>query len=286
MLSFKTKQLDEKAPPGMKQLVKGFKADGMDDDKAFALAWSIYNKKKKSEEKTPARPQEDDSGWVEEYITEKSINGVSATDMEAVIVVAFNGGWDKAKDTFGLKKETYEAGEAIALNIAKDIKSETNAPANSMIHFGSGVGKLNPKWLGSNGTPKTDLYSTSGINISLKQAGGSQVMSGYKEETLSTFNAAISSMGDKAPKEINKLMKDLEPVLKKITVPGNVNTIIKSIKDKSTPKGVRAKVGSGKRMLDIKFNKKEYEAKKAEIIDWKAAMKALNPVFNDFFEAN
>ena len=93
MLSFKTKQLDEKAPPGMKALVKGFKADGMDDDKAFALAWSIYNKKKKSEEKTPARPQEDDSGWVEEYITEKSINGVSATDMEAVIVVAFNGGY-------------------------------------------------------------------------------------------------------------------------------------------------------------------------------------------------
>ena len=33
----------------MKALVKGFKADGMDDDKAFALAWSIYNKKKKSE---------------------------------------------------------------------------------------------------------------------------------------------------------------------------------------------------------------------------------------------
>ena len=54
MLSFKTKQLEEKAPPGMKQLVKGFKADGMDDDKAFALAWSIYNKKKKTEEKTPA----------------------------------------------------------------------------------------------------------------------------------------------------------------------------------------------------------------------------------------
>ena len=66
MLSFKTKQLEEKAPPGMKQLVKGFKADGMDDDKAFALAWSIYNKK--TEEKTPHK--DDDSGWVEEYITE------------------------------------------------------------------------------------------------------------------------------------------------------------------------------------------------------------------------
>ena len=65
MLSFKTKQLEEKAPPGMKQLVKGFKADGMDDDKAFALAWSIYNKKK-TEEKTPHK--DDDSGCVEEYI--------------------------------------------------------------------------------------------------------------------------------------------------------------------------------------------------------------------------
>ena len=36
----------EEAPPGMSDTVKKFKADGMDDDKAFALAWSIYNKKK------------------------------------------------------------------------------------------------------------------------------------------------------------------------------------------------------------------------------------------------
>ena len=38
----------EEAPPGMSDTVKKFKADGMDDDKAFALAWSIYNKKKES----------------------------------------------------------------------------------------------------------------------------------------------------------------------------------------------------------------------------------------------
>ena len=35
----------EEAPPGMSGTVKKFKADGMDDDKAFALAWSIYNKR-------------------------------------------------------------------------------------------------------------------------------------------------------------------------------------------------------------------------------------------------
>jgi len=36
----------EEAPPGMSNTVKKFKADGMDPDKAFALAWSIYNQKK------------------------------------------------------------------------------------------------------------------------------------------------------------------------------------------------------------------------------------------------
>jgi len=222
----------------------------------------------------------------EQYLNEGKKAKVSATDMEAVIVIAFNGGWEKAKDTYGLKEETYRLGEEVALGIVADIRKTTKASNNSMIHFGSGAGKLNPKWLGTNGTPKTDLYSTDGINISLKQKGGSQVMSGYKEETISTFHAAIANMGDAAPKEINKLIKQLDPVLRKITVPGNINTIIKSIKDKSLPKGVKAKVGSGKRELDIKFNAKEYQAKQNEIIDWKASMKELNPVFREFFEKN
>ena len=226
----------------------------------------------------------------QEYVTEQKRGGakknkVSATDMEAVIVVAFNGGWDKAKDTYGLKQTVYESGEKIAQTIADDIRKTTKASPNSLIHFGSGAGQLNPKWLGSNGTPKTDLYSTDGINISLKQKGGSQVMSGYKEETISTFYAAMDSMGDKAPKEIDKLIKKLDPVLRKITVPGNVNTIINSIKGKSIPKGIKAKQASGK-VMDIKFNPKEYAAKQAEIVDWKAAMQELNPVFREFFEAN
>lgn len=219
------------------------------------------------------------------YITEAA-DRVSATDMEAVIVIAFNGGFETAKDTFGLKQSTYDLGKDVAEGIVADIRSKTKASPNSMIHFGSGAGKLNPKWQGSNGTPKTDLYSTDGINISLKQKGGSQVMSGYKDETISTFHAAIDSMGKDAPKEIYKLMKDLDPVLRKITVPGNINTIISSIKDKTIPKGVKAKVGSGKKELDIAFNKKEYQAKQNEIIDWKASMKELNPVFKKFFENN
>jgi len=40
----------EEAPPGMADTVKKFKADGMADDMAFALAWKIYNKKKNEAE--------------------------------------------------------------------------------------------------------------------------------------------------------------------------------------------------------------------------------------------
>jgi len=40
----------EEAPPGMADTVKKFKADGMADDMAFALAWKIYNKKKEEVE--------------------------------------------------------------------------------------------------------------------------------------------------------------------------------------------------------------------------------------------
>ncbi len=44
----------EEAPPGMADTVKKFKADGMDDDMAFALAWKIYNKKEEVESITEA----------------------------------------------------------------------------------------------------------------------------------------------------------------------------------------------------------------------------------------
>jgi hypothetical protein len=156
-------------------------------------------------------------------LTEGSSTG--ATDMEQYIVIAFNGGYDKAPDTFGVKKERYEASRKIAENIAEDIRSKIKVPPNSMIHFGKGNGKMISWWEGS-GTPKTDLYSSRGnANISLKQQGGSQVMSGLAGETRSTFRASVKYMGDKAPGDVEKLINDLESVLTKIMVQGNINNI-------------------------------------------------------------
>ena len=63
------------------------------------------------------------------------------------------------------RQNLYNEYADVVEKIANDIRDKTGASENSMIHFGSGAGKLNPKWRGTNNTPKTDLYSTDGINI-------------------------------------------------------------------------------------------------------------------------
>mgnify|MGYP003112142529 CR=1 FL=1 len=212
-------------------------------------------------------------------------SSTGATDMEQHIVIAFNGGYDKAPDTFGVKKEKYEASREIAENIAKDIRSKTKAPPNSMIHFGKGNGKMISWWEG-NATPKTDLYSSKGnVNISLKQQGGSQVMSGLAGETRSTFRAAVKYMGDKAPNDIEKLITDLEPVLTKITVQGNINNMVKAVKTKIIPKRQDIKTTS-KKDITVVIDKEKYEEEMKEFVDWKQKMKELQPFFQDYFQSN
>ena len=85
--------------------------------------------------------------------------------------------------------------------------SKPSLPPQTMIHFGRGKGspstlwsdtfkdlgiKMNPKSM----TPKTDMY-IGDMRISLKQSGGSQLMSGYGGDTLGVITAAYN----KASKE-------------------------------------------------------------------------------------
>ena len=142
-----------------------------------------------------------------EFLTEDK----RATEFEKYIVIAYNGGFQKARDTYGVEEENYNEEKEIAENIANDIRRKTKSPSGSMIHFGKGRGKMISWWEG-NPTPKTDLYSTAGINISLKQKGGSQLMSGLVGETRSTFKAGQIYMDKYAPKEIDYLITELEKV--------------------------------------------------------------------------
>ena len=210
-----------------------------------------------------------------------------ATEMEEHIVIAYNGGYENAPDTYGITLDSYEASKHISELIAKDIQNKTKATPNSMIHFGKGNGKMVNWWKG-NATPKTDLYSTDGINISLKQRGGSQLMSGLLDETKSTFRAAQEYMDNNAPTEVDQLVNSLGNVLKDISVQGNINSIAKAIKTKVVPKKIIAKRGTGKaeKMVTINIDKKKYEKEMQGIVDWKSEMKETGKVFKDFFEKN
>jgi len=68
----------EEAPPGMADTVKKFKADGMDDEMAFALAWKIYNKKEEyiTEEKGDDILPDDFLGGLPHEVDMKASSGV------------------------------------------------------------------------------------------------------------------------------------------------------------------------------------------------------------------
>lgn len=87
----------------------------------------------------------------------------------------------------------------------KIVKSAFANPKGTMKHFGSGNAPLRDEWEqyfikttgrkahASTKTPKTDMYIGT-EHISLKKAGGSQLMSGGKAETLATLAAAYDNL--------------------------------------------------------------------------------------------
>ena len=293
MLTFKTKQLDEKAPPGMKALVKGFKADGMDDDKAFALAWSIYNKKEyKKEDLTEAStlsrgqlaksPVRVDNfikkvnagtpfklvGGGEVVLHQDMIKGVQVADdiPNPKDVDGNTLAWNKLEKTaeFGGQGSSgeptgaeWEALIAVGVNRAVQGKSwrmdsdEWNSIEKFWVEYGEYADKLGKEfkkryklkglkqlgastaathkdWPGRDRTPKTDIISTDGkVHISLKKAGGSQLMSGQNLETLGTFNAALSTYSGENPNGIKKLMDDIEKKMGKMATNDSITSLKK-----------------------------------------------------------
>ena len=160
-------------------------------------------------------------------------------DWESLITDKYNeivGGSDSnATDAAQKFYPTY--GES-AVKVAKSF-NKTLKMKSEMTQYGGGGGKKNLssswlEWGGTNGTPKTDMY-TSSYNISLKKAGGSQLASGGKGETISTFNAALEYMGEdrSSSKDIDKIMSMIEDNFQKI-------------KNKDLTAGLAKKISTGK----------------------------------------
>lgn len=189
-------------------------------------------------------------------------SGVSPAgeDWEALIVVAHNKKfegpeWERAEKFW----EMY--GEA-AQKIAKDFKSKLKQ--KSLKQFGSSRATLSGDWRGKNSTPKTDIIGNN-LNISLKKKGGSQVLSGAKDEVISTFIAASKYVAKKETKLLTDFIDMLEEKMKTLYYDGTVTDL-------------KTKVASGALKPKKDAVVKEYEKM---VLDIKELTRMLNEqIFN------
>ena len=161
----------------------------------------------------------------------------------------------------------HEVGKTIAQNFISKFGE------NLMTTYGSGGGKknLSPKWQewgGTNGTPKTDMY-TSEYNISLKKKGGSQLASGGTGESLATFQAALEYLGqDKKNKsDIGKIMDEIKQNFSKVMLDQSKTEIAKIAKDQkridSLPKDQKNEI---QKFIDTEAFHKKLNVKLKEIL--------------------
>ena len=168
----------------------------------------------------------------------------SGADWESLITDKYNeivGGNDSSATE--LAQKFYPDYDEPAIRVARSFNKQLKM-TTPMTQFGGGGGKANlsASWLkhgGTNGTPKTDMY-TDKYNISLKKKGGSQLASGGKGETISTFYAALEYMGEdrSSQKEIDKIMSMIE------------NNFAK-IKNRQLTAGTASKIISGKKQVEL-----------------------------------
>jgi len=92
--------------------------------------------------------------------------------------------------------------------------------------LGSATLDTNKDWKGINKTPKTDLLYEK-QKISLKKSGGSQLMSAGKDESISTFEAAMSMYSiDKSGKtKVNNVMKEIENRMGKLSTATTISRL-------------------------------------------------------------
>jgi hypothetical protein len=202
----------EDAPPGMADTVKKFKADGMDDDMAFALAWKIYNKKKNEAE----------------YITEATTK--ASTYFEWALIAMIN---DKSRDekTFirNMKRDKgytawlkatdkkWNQNQSDHYEFSKKLKQITGA--NKSNSAGQSSPTTSAMWKDITGKGKD--ISKADINIGNHKVSvkGTQarLMSGGKEESLATLYAAfdtidVDNLGQNLEKIVNEFVSRVRTV--------------------------------------------------------------------------
>lgn len=182
----------------------------------------------------------------------------SGEDWEALIICAYNG-IDETSAEWKRAQVFWPNYGDDAKNIAKSFKRIIKSGALSQL--GSSTAALNSDWGGKNKTPKTDILGDKNEKISLKKAGGSQLMSGSKEEALATFHAAMKMVGANKPKLLKSFLDNLETKMGKMSENGTI-TALQKLRDsgeKLTPEQEKTIAEMEKLQLNAKEINKDME---------------------------
>jgi len=169
----------------------------------------------------------------------KSVGGggnIDAANYEMGICMAHamlnkNMDYQKALGATGIDRTKYEkyreVVEPVGEKIAKNISSYP-----LLSHSGTGKASVvNPY---TNNTPKTDIYGGSSHRISLKQAGGAQLMSGGSADTKGVFVGAKEFWSEFEKKEMNPLVNEII---------GSIDNEFKKISGNNTVTRIKQKFG-------------------------------------------
>ena len=100
--------------------------------------------------------------------------------------------------------------------------------------LGASTLPISKEWKGTNKTPKTDLIYAD-ERISLKKAGGSQLLSAGKFESISTVEVQMRmySIDPKGKRKVESLLDNLEKKMIKLSTKDTVGKIEKLAKQKN-----------------------------------------------------
>ena len=167
-----------------------------------------------------------------DFIQHKAGGGMpSGAEWEDLIVFAYNELNNQKTDpsTEEAAMKFWPVYKDEAFGIAKNFKSGLSAKA--LVHTGRGgaVGAvtLGPLWNFSRAdkTPKTDIASSDfKERISLKKAGGSQLASAAKAESIAIVKAALSEMGNEK-KFAQDLVSDMETKMERLVSNSTVTAL-------------------------------------------------------------
>ena len=153
----------------------------------------------------------------------------SGEDWESLIAVAVNKinklKWNQGPEWE--RAEKYWADyESPSMKLGKEFIAAFKL--KNLKQLGASTLPINPEWKGTNKTPKTDLIS--GKNkISLKKAGGSQLMSAGKAEAISTFEAAMGmySIDKTGRKNVNTVINKIEKNMNQLSTATTIDKLEK-----------------------------------------------------------